>query len=75
MGKTYAKSLLSSYFTQAKDLYILDKNPIIDSALLEIPEQQILLHPNEKISEADIIILAVKPQDFEELSQSIKQYT
>jgi pyrroline-5-carboxylate reductase len=75
MGKTYAKSLLASYFTQAKDLYILDKNPVIDSALLEIPEQQILLHPNEKISEADIIILAVKPQDFEELSQSIKQYT
>jgi pyrroline-5-carboxylate reductase len=74
MGKTYAKSLLSSYFTQPKELYILDKNPIIDSALLEIPEEQILKNPNGKISEADIIILAVKPQDFEELSLSIKEY-
>ncbi len=74
MGKTYAKSLLASYFTQPKELYILDKNPIIDTSLLEIPEHQIFREPNQKISEADIIILAVKPQDFEELSKTIKPF-
>lgn len=74
MGKTYAKSLVTSYFTSPEHIYILDPKPIDDEVLNTIPHQNIFAVPGSFIAKADIIILAVKPQNFDELAPAIKPY-
>ena len=74
MGKTYAKSFLASRFINAYDLYILDKSREQVSALPEIATTNIFMQAGDYIGLADIIILAVKPQDFASLAHQIKAF-
>lgn len=71
MGKTYARSFLASRFIAGKDLFLLDRSRE-QASLAEIPAQNIHTQPAEFISNADIVILAVKPQDFPALAEQIK---
>ena len=69
MGRTYAKGFLSSRFISPQNLYILDKvSQHSEAASINVPDDQIHYEPGNYISKADIIILAVKPQDFPELA-------
>ncbi len=72
MGKTYARSFLSSRFIEAKDLFILCKTKSQSGLPIEIPDASIMEEAGELISTVDIIILAVKPQDFYNLANQIK---
>lgn len=72
MGKTYARSFLSSRFIEAKDLFILCKTKLQSDLPIEIPDANIMDVAKELISKVDIIILAVKPQDFSNLASQIK---
>jgi pyrroline-5-carboxylate reductase len=74
MGKTYARSFLSSRFITEKDLFILDKNREQAEPLTEVSSGNVYDRPGAFISETDIIILAVKPQDFYSLSDQIKPF-
>jgi pyrroline-5-carboxylate reductase len=74
MGKTYIRSLLSSHFTLPADIYILDKNLVSEPFMKGIPTEQYFSVPNAQISKADIIILAVKPQDFEQLAAAMQPF-
>ena len=74
MGKTYAKSFLASRFIYAHDLYILDKNREHTATIPEIPSANIHYQAGNFIGQADIIILAVKPQDFAALAEQINPY-
>src|SRR5687768_951396 len=74
MGKTYARSFLTSRFIAAQDLFVLDKNKENTSSLHEIPKGNIHETPGDFIRLADIIILAVKPQDFPALAEQIKKF-
>jgi pyrroline-5-carboxylate reductase len=74
MGKTYAKSLLSNYFTQPENLFLLDVKPVDEPYLKDVPKANISTSANENISQADIILLAVKPQDFDALFPSIAPF-
>ncbi len=74
MGKTYAKSLLSSHFTGPADLLLLDKGSEIDLALKSVPAGNFLQSPSVAVSSADIIIMAVKPQDFQALAVLMKPF-
>jgi pyrroline-5-carboxylate reductase len=74
MGKTYARSFLTSRFIAAKDLFILDKSRDSVSSLPEIAAGNVHVEVGEFISEVDIVILAVKPQDFPELAAQINPY-
>jgi pyrroline-5-carboxylate reductase len=74
MGKTYAKSLLSTHFTRASDLYLLVKNEHSDPGIKEIPRENISNDPAKNIPEADIVVLAVKPQDFNTLASAISPF-
>jgi len=74
MGKTYAKSLLSSYFTSPENLYLLDRKDVDDTFLKEVPSRNKSTVPNDNLSQADIILLAVKPQDFATLKAAIAPY-
>ena len=74
MGKTYAKSFLASRFIITHDLYILDKSREQVSSVKEVSTSNIFLQAGDYIGLADIIILAVKPQDFCALAQQISAY-
>ena len=75
MGRTYAKGFLSSRFISAEDLYILDKvSKHSEATSINIPSDQIHYEPGDYITQADIIILAVKPQDFPSLAAEVKPF-
>jgi pyrroline-5-carboxylate reductase len=75
MGKTYAKSFIASRFIQPADLMILEKKTEqVQTLLPEIPVSNTHPQAGEFIHHADIIILAVKPQDFTTLAEQIKPY-
>ena len=74
MGKTYAKSFISSRFIKPEDIFVLVRNPDFSSIESAIPKTNFSTSVSEKIGEFDIVILAVKPQDFSVLAQSIKPY-
>ncbi|UPT69657.1 MAG: pyrroline-5-carboxylate reductase [Flavobacterium sp. JAD_PAG50586_2] len=74
MGKTYANSFIGSRFIKPDDIFVLVRNqhsPIVENG---IPKANFSSASSEEIGGFDIVILAVKPQDFEILSQSIKPH-
>ena len=74
MGKTYANSFISSRFIKPEDIHVLVRSSIVSALNDGIPEENIATKVSEKIREFDIIIVAVKPQDFEVLAKSIKPF-
>ena len=74
MGKTYANSFISSRFIKPEDIFVFVRNTDISSIESAIPKTNFLTSVSDKICEFDIVILAVKPQDFSFLAQSIKPY-
>lgn len=74
MGNTYARSFLASRFIEANDLYILERSSGNTSTIKDVPVGNIHHQSGEFISQADIIILAVKPQDFPALGKQISPY-
>lgn len=74
MGKTYANSFISSRFIKPEDIYVLVKKAFINSNDFGIPNDNFFNVPNSIINEFDIIILAVKPQDFSSLAITIKEF-
>lgn len=74
MGKTYANSFISSRFIKPEDIFVLVRNENFATSESSIPKANFSHISNEKISDFDIVILAVKPQDFAVLAQTIKPY-
>ena len=74
MGKTYARSFLASRFITEKDLFVLDKNREQIAGLTEVSAGNVYDAPGPFIGECDIVILAVKPQDFVGLAVQIKPF-
>jgi len=74
MGKTYANSFIASRFIKPEDIFVLVRNEHFSSADNSIPEANFSHSASERISDFDIVILAVKPQDFSVLAQSIKPF-
>lgn len=72
MGLTYAKSFLRSHIASQEQMMILEKSP---EKAVELRKQNIgtiFSDPNECLHRADLIILAVKPQDADVLFASLK---
>lgn len=63
MGLTYARSFLRSHITQHEDMMILEKSPEKAEQLAELNVGSIFTNPEDCLTQADLIILAVKPQD------------
>ena len=74
MGKTYANSFISSRFIKPEDIFVLVRNEFFLVTESSIPKANFSHIPTEKISDFDIVILAVKPQDFGVLATSIKSF-
>ncbi|WP_374402173.1 pyrroline-5-carboxylate reductase [Flavobacterium sp.] len=74
MGQTYANSFMSSGFVGASDILVLNKMTVDEKYSFGIDAVNFFTEPNPKIFESDILILAVKPQDFKQLASEIKTF-
>ena len=74
MGQTYANSFMSSGFVGASDILILNKTKVEEKNGFGIDTSNFYTEPNPNIFESDILILAVKPQDFKQLASEIKSF-
>jgi pyrroline-5-carboxylate reductase len=74
MGKTYANSFISSRFIKAEDINVLVRYGTNISTECGIPSANFSATVSSKINQFDIVILAVKPQDFDVLATMLKPY-
>lgn len=74
MGQTYANSFIGSGFVQPKDMFILSRNEVQNKKEYLIPTENFSTTVSNELFNVDIIIVAVKPQDFIELSEQIKTF-
>jgi pyrroline-5-carboxylate reductase len=72
MGMTYAQSFLRSHITRKQDLMILEKSPEKSAELALQDIGTVCLQPEDCLSAADLVILAVKPQDAPALFEHIR---
>lgn len=74
MGQTYAKSFLHAHIVTKDQLIILEKSEEKAVLLNQLNIGSVQGAPGPYIKEADLIILAVKPQDLAVLLPAIRQY-
>ena len=74
MGQTYAESFTNSGFVLPKNIFILNRRDVSLKNKFLIPSENYFTKPNKKIFEVDLIIISVKPQDFQSLSVSINKF-
>ncbi len=74
MGTTYAKSLLASHFTTKDKMTLLIRSDASRARLAEIPDENVFTQPDNFVKDADIVIVAVKPQDYHTLAQQLKPF-
>lgn len=74
MGITYARGFLKSHIVDYGNMYILEKSPAKADHLVSEEVGHVHGEPGSYISEMDLIVLAVKPQDISVLFDSIKKY-
>lgn len=74
MGLTYAQSFLRAKITTQRDMMILEKNAKKAEELAKKDIGTVYSDPADCLNNADLIILAVKPQDTDALFASLKPY-
>lgn len=75
MGLTYAQSFLAAHVLRPADLMLMVRNPDKGHALAaQLRVSTVYTAPGAFISEADLIVLAVKPQDSAALFPTIRPY-
>jgi len=74
MGLTYAQSFLRAKITTQKDMMILEKSAKKAEELAKKDIGTVYGNPEQCLNNADLIILAVKPQDTAALFASLKPY-
>ena len=73
MGLIYANSFLKYKITSKENLLLVEKNSDRKLSLSLMNIGKVVTASDKLISDCEIIILAVKPQDFKELAESLKQ--
>ena len=74
IGKTFTNSFINSRFIKAEDIFILVKENYEISKEEKLPNQNFIKTFSSKISEFDIVLFSVKPQDFLDLSEIIAPF-
>lgn len=74
MGRTYAQSFLHAHICTPEQLFILEKSEEKAASLKELQLGTIHGAPGPYIKDADLIVLAVKPQDVNKLFATIKPH-
>lgn len=74
MGQTYASSFVSSGFIKSEDIFVLTRNFSKITNTYTIPNANFFTEISESFLSVDIVIIAVKPQDFDDLCAQIKDF-
>jgi len=74
MGLTFAKSFLKTHIVTPEKMLILEKSMKKAEELKKLNIGTVYGEPDDYIKDADLIILAVKPQDTEQLFNKVKPY-
>ncbi len=74
MGLTFAKSFLKTHIVSKENMLILEKSPSKAEDLRTLDIGTVFGTPDNYIKKADLIILAVKPQDIGMLFDTIRPY-
>jgi len=74
MGQSFAKSFVQNYITDVSNFAVLEKDKNKFENLRKIGINHIYDTADERISMADLVVLAVKPQSFQDLAKQIKPY-
>lgn len=72
MGLIYARAFLKYNIVSKENLLLAEKNETRKQELLKLNVGEVTVVNDPKIADCDIIIIAVKPQDFEELAVELK---
>lgn len=74
MGQTYASSFVSSGFIKSDDIFVLTRNFSKITNTYNIPSENFFTEISASFLSVDIVIVAVKPQDFDNLCLQIKDF-
>ena len=74
MGLTFARSFLKTHIVTSENMLILEKSMKKAEELKKLEIGTVFGEPGAYIKDADLIILAVKPQDTESLFSKMKGY-
>ena len=74
MGQTYASSFVSSGFIKSEDIFVLTRNLSKITNTYSIPSANFFTEITDSFLSVDIVIVAVKPQDFDNLAIQIQNY-
>lgn len=73
MGLIYARSFLKYNIVLKDDLLLVEKNEARKEDLKKLNIGSVVVPDNKLISDSDVVILSVKPQDFVELATDLKK--
>lgn len=74
MGQTYANSFMSSGFVSSADIFVLNRSEIKKKKDFGIQKENFFTKAVPILFESDILIIAVKPQDFKQLASQIEPF-
>ncbi|MGQ0828594.1 MAG: pyrroline-5-carboxylate reductase [Bacteroidota bacterium] len=73
MGLIYARAFLKYNIVSKENLLLAEKNEARKRELLKLDVGEVTVINDPKIVESDIVIIAVKPQDFDEMGAELKK--
>jgi pyrroline-5-carboxylate reductase len=73
MGLAYARSFLKYNLVTKDELLLVEKSDVRKESLEKLSIAKVVSHFDETIGDYDIIILAVKPQDFSGISEGLNK--
>ncbi|MEO1451987.1 MAG: NAD(P)-binding domain-containing protein, partial [Bacteroidota bacterium] len=74
MGLTYGQSFVNASAVNRSHLFFLDRNEERAASLTDISHNPLHMEASNFIKQMDLIILSVKPQDFDSLAMQIRPY-
>jgi len=72
MGMAYAKSFLQNNLVKPENLLLVAKTPIQQEALGSRQAGQVALGITEQVGRYNLVIVAVKPQDFSAVARELR---
>ncbi len=73
IGFIYAQAFLKYQVVKAHELFLIEKNESRRTAILQQHTGTLIDYSHPSFGKSDILIIAVKPQDFKEVAQEIKK--
>lgn len=73
MGLIYARAFLKYNIVSKDNLLLVEKNESRKEDLKKLNIGQVVVPDSKLVSDSDVIILSVKPQDFKELTAELKK--